>query len=64
MRHTIVTLLVIASAATTTLAVAQDGVGHGPPKASIMLAQPTPAASRVSLSRVFRPTTELVSMTK
>ena len=63
MKYAIVSFLVIASAAAT-LAVAQDGVGHGPPKASIMVAHATPAPSTVSLSRVFRPTTELASMLK
>ena len=63
MRYAIATLLVIASTATT-LAVAQDGIGHGPPKASIIATQPTPAAPTVSLSRVFRPATELASIMK
>ena len=61
MRYAIVTLLVIASTAAT-VALAQDGLGHGPPKASIIVTQPTPAAPGVSLTRVFRPATELASM--
>ena len=63
MRYAIVTLFVIASTATT-LAVAQDGLGHGPPKASVIATQSTAAAPAISLSRVFRPVTELAAMTK
>ena len=63
MRYAIATLLVIASTATT-LAVAQDGIGRAPPNASIIVTQRAPAAPGVSLSRVFRPATELASMTK
>jgi hypothetical protein len=59
MRYAIVTLLVLASTATT-LAVAQDGNAHGPPKASIIVTQP--ATPTISLSSVFRPVTELASL--
>lgn len=63
MRYAIVTLLVIASTATT-LAVAQDGNAHGPPKASIIVTQPTTAAPTVLLSKAFQPATELASIMK
>ena len=61
MRYAIVTFLVLVSTATT-LAVAQDGNAHGPPKTSIILTQPTTSAPTVVLSKAFRPVTALASM--
>lgn len=61
MRYAIVTFLVIASTATT-LAVAQDGNAHGPPKASIT--PPTTSAPTVLVSKAFQPAAELASITK
>ena len=63
MRYAIVTLFVIASTATT-LAVAQDGLGHGPPKASNIVTRPTSSAPAVLLSKAFQPATELASIMK
>jgi hypothetical protein len=67
MRYTIVTLLVITSAVTT-LAVAQDGNGHGPPKSPIIVMPrmpvPTPSSPTGRVQKFFQPTSELASMTK
>jgi len=63
MRYAIVTVLVIASTATTP-AVAQDGNAHGPPKTSIVITQPTTSAPAGALSKAFQPVTELASMIK
>jgi hypothetical protein len=43
MRYATVTLLVIASTVTT-VAIAQDGNGHGPPDTPIIIAQPGPTS--------------------
>jgi hypothetical protein len=63
MRYAIVSLLGIALTATT-VAVAQDGNAHGPPKTSIISAQQTPATPTIILSKAFQPATELASMIK
>jgi len=67
MKYTIVTLLLMTSV--TPVAVAQDGSGHGPPKAPvIVIPQPVPvpttASSTRPLSKLFQPKSELASMTK
>ena len=67
MKYTIVTLLLMTSV--TTVAVAQDGTGHGPPKSPvIVMPQPVPvpttAPSTTPLSKLFQPKSELASMTK
>jgi len=66
MKYTIVTLLLMTSV--TTVAVAQDGSGHGPPKSPIIVTQPLPVPTTASpttpLSKLFRPKSELASMTK
>jgi hypothetical protein len=67
MKYTIVTLLLMTSV--TTVAVAQDGSGRGPPKAPIIvlpqpLPVPTTAPSTGPLSKFFQPMSELASMTK
>ena len=68
MKYTIVTLLLMTSIVTT-VAVAQDGTGHGPPKSPIIvMPQPIPVPTTASpagpLSKLFQPKSELVSMTK
>ena len=66
MRHAIVALLVMTSAAAT-VALAQDGGGHGPPRVVVTLPSlptipvPTPGGS---LSKLFQPDAELESMMK
>ena len=67
MKYTIVTLLLMTSV--TTVAVAQDGTGHGPPHSPIIvmpqpLPTPTTAPSTGTLSKFFQPKSELASMTK
>ncbi len=66
MKYTIVTLLLMTSV--TTVAVAQDGSGRGPPKPPIIVTQPAPvpttAAPTRPLSKLFQPKSELASMTK
>jgi len=67
MKYTIVTLLLMTSV--TTVAVAQDGTGHGPPKAPVIvmpqpLPVPTTAPSTKPLSKLFQVKSELASMTK
>ncbi len=67
MKCTIVTLLLMASV--TTVAVAQDGTGQGPPKPhGIVMPQPvavpTTASPTKPLSKLFQLKSELASMTK
>jgi hypothetical protein len=67
MRYAIGALLIIAPAVTT-LALAQDGGGHGPPK-SVILTLPTlptipVAQTGGSLTSHFQPKAELGSMMK
>ena len=47
MKCAILTLLVTASLVTT-IAVAQDGTGHGPPRSIIVIPQPTPVPTTTS----------------
>lgn len=67
MRFATVTFLVMTSAAAT-IAVAQDGGGHGPPKSSIIVVPqipvPTTASTTGSVQKFFQPASELLSMTK
>jgi hypothetical protein len=64
MRYAIVTLLVMTSTVTT-VAVAQDGTGHGPPRSLIIVTpQPTAPLPTKPLSKLFQPTSRLVSMTQ
>jgi hypothetical protein len=69
MRIAIVTLLVM-TPAITTVALAQDGTGHGPPK-TVIVTSPTLPTMPVpttgtggSLSKLFQPNVKLGSMTK
>jgi hypothetical protein len=69
MRYAIVTLLAMTSSVTT-VAVAQDGGAHGPPKSPIVIAMPRPttgpttAPSKVALPRLLQPKLELASTAK
>jgi len=68
MRFAIVTLLAITSTATT-VAIAQDGSGHGPPshKTPIIVVPQIPAPISLPTGPVrkyFQPKSELVSATK
>ncbi len=68
MKYTIVTLLVM-TASVTTVAVAQDGSGHGPPKLPIIvMPQPIPVPTTASptgpVRKFFQPQAELASMAK
>jgi hypothetical protein len=58
MKRTIVTFLVLA-ATTTTLAVAQDGIGHGPPSSPVIvvpqLPLPSPGLPTGSAPKVLQP---------
>jgi hypothetical protein len=67
MKFAIVTLLVMTSSVTT-VAVAQDGTGHGPPKSPIIVMPqipvPTPASPTGAVQKFFQPTSVLASMTK
>ena len=66
MKYTIVTLLLMTSV--TTVAVAQDGSGHGPPNSPIIVTQPVPvpttAPSTGTVSKFFQPKSELASTMK
>jgi hypothetical protein len=67
MRFAIVTLLAMASSVTT-VAVAQDGNGHGPPHAPIIVVPQIPVPTMPSptgaVQKFFQPRSELVSLTK
>lgn len=68
MKYTIATLLIMASALTT-VAVAQNGAGQGPPRRSAVIVMPgiplpTPTPSTGPLQKFFQPKSELASMTK
>jgi hypothetical protein len=63
MKYAIVTFLVLASAITT-VAVAQDGSGHGPPRTLIIIVpQPTTPPPTKALAKLFQPTSRLTPMT-
>jgi hypothetical protein len=65
MRHAIVALLVMTSTVTT-VALAQDGGGHGPPRSVVVTVPSLPTmpvpTSGGSLSKLFQPNAELESM--
>jgi hypothetical protein len=68
MKYAGITLLVIASTAAT-LAFAQDGAGHGPPKSSSIiivprLPVPIPGMPTGSVQKFFQTQSEFASMTK
>jgi hypothetical protein len=63
MRYAIVTLVALTSTIAT-LAVAQDGTGHGPPK-SVIIVVPQPTTPPIKpLSKLFQPNSRLASMMK
>ncbi len=63
MKHAIGALLIL-TCAVTSIAVAQDGTGHGPPKTSVIVTVPTVPTTGGSLSSQFQPKAELSSMMK
>jgi hypothetical protein len=66
MKYAIATLLVLTSAVTT-VALAQDGNGRGPPikKASVVfVAQSTTSAQTKTLAKLFQPKSVLESLAK
>jgi len=67
MNFTSVTLLAMASMLTTA-AIAQDGGGHGPPHAPIIVVPqmpvPMPTSPTGTVQKFFQPKSELVSPTK
>ncbi len=67
MKYAILTLLVTASTVTT-IAVAQDGTGHGPPQSIIVIPQPTPVptttAPTASVPKLLQPKLLLAPRTK
>jgi hypothetical protein len=67
MKYAGLTLLVMASTAAT-FAHGQDGAGHGPPRAPIIvmpqLPVPIPGMPTGSVQKFFQPQSELASMTK
>jgi hypothetical protein len=64
MKYAIVTLSFMISTVAT-VALAEDGGGHGPPKAPIIITPlPTPTLPTKPLSKLFQPTLRLESMTK
>jgi hypothetical protein len=63
MKYAIVTFLVLTSAITT-VAVAQDGTGHGPPRTLVIIVpQPTTPLPTTTLAKLFQPTSRLTPMT-
>src|SRR5262245_27222010 len=66
MRFVILTLLAMTSV--TTVAIAQDGNGHGPPKSPIVVMPripvPMPATSTTGGKKFFQPASELALLTK
>jgi hypothetical protein len=62
MKHALFAALILTSAAAT-VAFAQDGTGHGPPKPLVIITQPptTPAVPQ-PLTKLFQPTSTLASM--
>jgi hypothetical protein len=67
MRFVIVTLLAVTSTVTT-VAVAQDGTGHGPPKSPIIVMPQTPVPTISSptgpMRKFFQPKSGLASIAK
>jgi hypothetical protein len=67
MKFMIVTLLTMASTVTT-VAIAQDGNGHGPPHAPVIVVPqipiPTMPSPTGTVQKFFQPKSELVSLTK
>ncbi len=64
MKYAVGVLLIVTSAITS-IAVAQDGTGHGPPKTSAIVTVPTVSTMTAgSLSSQFQPKAELSSMLK
>jgi hypothetical protein len=63
MKYAIIALLFTASSLTS-VALAQDGAGHGPPRSLIIITtQPTAPLPTKPLSKLFQPKSRLVSMT-
>jgi hypothetical protein len=63
MKYAIIALLFTASTLTT-VALAQDGGGHGPPRSLIIvMPQPTAPSPTKPLQKLFQPKSRLVSMT-
>lgn len=60
MRYVVVAFLFL----TSTVALAQEGGGHGPPKSIIVMPQPTTPMPTQSPSKLFQPKSELASMSK
>ena len=60
MRYLMVALLFM----TSTVALAQEGGGHGPPLLIIVMPQPTTTLPTKPLSKVFQPKSLLAPMTK
>jgi hypothetical protein len=64
MKYAIIALLFTASTLAT-VALAQDGGGHGPPRSLIIITpQPTAPLPTKPLSKLFQPTSRLVSKTQ
>jgi hypothetical protein len=63
MKYVIIALLFTASTLTT-VALAQDGGGHGPPKSLIIvMPQPTAPLPTTPVQKLFQPKSRLVLMT-
>ncbi|MBS0580717.1 MAG: hypothetical protein JSR36_15780 [Proteobacteria bacterium] len=65
MKFAVATALLVSAAATTT-ALAQDGMGHGPPKMSsvVFIAQADTASQPQTLASLFKPKSGLGAPTK
>jgi hypothetical protein len=63
MKIAAVTLIALVSTCAG-VALAQDGSGHGPPKKLLQVPAPTTSSSAISLSKLFQPKLEMLSMTK
>jgi hypothetical protein len=62
MKYAIVAFVVLTSTITT-VAVAQDGTGHGPPRSMIIIVpQPTTPPPIKTLAKLFQPTSRLTPM--
>jgi hypothetical protein len=63
MKYVIIALLFTASTLTT-VALAQDGGGHGPPRSLIIvMPQPTAPLPTTTVQKLFQPKSRLVLMT-